>query len=423
MASPVLSRSPSATFAPGPHRRSHPNLHHLSLAPLTPKYPIDPSDYDAYFDPLTSELHSSTSLSQIAALPSPGGILTNSPARSRNPSRTRLRKKVKSSVTIREPEGFTHRDADVEAVPEKSKPQPSIRPNKSHSHLTLVRSAPVVDESWLVQTGLSLAESSRESKGQSWISKRDSSTSLAATPIDSSIHPYSHFHSNPRLEGRTPRSGRATPARSRVGSRNASRATSRSRPNLTLAMTTAGSGNGLIDSTPVASFATAPEIEDEIREESELESSYSHVEPNWSDAKTQAEIAAQVQAELGEEYDYDDNDPYGMLSFEKQGDNDSDDSDAEEEVKKAMTRYGIGGWMDGAIDALLRIEEENDLRDQEDLEQGLANKTGDRKKSIEEMRFGDIEAPPEQNSRGGWRNVWPDIAWFGRMVSKSVNDA
>src|SRR4051794_22461548 len=44
-----LSRShtSSSAFAPGAHRRSHPNLQHLSLAPLTPKYPINPSDYDA----------------------------------------------------------------------------------------------------------------------------------------------------------------------------------------------------------------------------------------------------------------------------------------------------------------------------------------------------------------------------------------
>src|SRR5580698_9156600 len=99
-----LSRSHSSTsaFAPGAHRRSHPNLQHLSLAPLTPKYPINPSDYDAYFNPGTSQLHTSTSLSHIAGLPSPGGILTNSPTRSRATSWTRgLKRKARSTVAFK----------------------------------------------------------------------------------------------------------------------------------------------------------------------------------------------------------------------------------------------------------------------------------------------------------------------------------
>src|SRR2546423_8618531 len=99
-----LSRSHSSTsaFAPGAHRRSHPNLQHLSLAPLTPKYPISPSDYDAYFNPDTSELHTSTSLSHIAGLPSPGSILTNSPTRSQATSRTgSLKRKARSTVAFK----------------------------------------------------------------------------------------------------------------------------------------------------------------------------------------------------------------------------------------------------------------------------------------------------------------------------------
>ncbi|KAJ9658173.1 hypothetical protein H2198_003878 [Neophaeococcomyces mojaviensis] len=409
MASPILSHSPSATFAPGPHRRSHPNLHHLSLAPLTPKYPIDPSDYDAYFDPSTSELHSSASLSHIAALPSPGGILTNSPARSRASSRTRLKKKAKSSVTIRAPSTDTsqHADNDDAATTDH---KTTSKPTKSQQSLPRLRTTPALDETWLVQTGLTLSESSRESKGQSWISKRDSSTALAN--IDS------HSHLDPRLEGRTPRSGRATPARSRVGSRNTSRNASRSRLNLSMTMT----GAGTSATTPGASFATAPDHNAGIREEDEPGSSYSSVEPNWSDARTQAEIAAQVQAEFGEDYEYDNNDPYGMLNFEGQGD-DSGSSDAEEEVKRAMTRYGIGGWMDGAIDALLRIEEENDpgQRREQDLERGKGDDGGERRRISREMAFGEVETPPEQNAQGQWR-IWNDIAWFGRMVSRSVNE-
>ena len=249
---------------------------------------------------------------------------------------------------------------------------------------------------------------SNKSDWQSWISKRDSSTFLANTPIDSSTH--AHFYPDPRLEGRTPRSGRATPARSRVGSRNTSRNASRSRPNLSMTMT------GAMTVIPGASFATAPDTNTGIREEEEEqpESSYSHIEPEWADARTQAEIAAQVQAEFGEEYDYDNGDPFGILDFDRRGGDDSESSDAEEEVKKAMTRYGIGGWMDGAIDALLRIEEENDTRqERNDIERGNTKRS-------EAVGFDNVETPPE-SEQGQWR-IWNDVAWFGRMVRRSVNE-
>lgn len=411
MQSPVLSRTPSSSaFAPGPHRRSHLNLQNLgtlSLAPLTPKYPIDPADYDAYFNPGTSELHTSASLSQIATLPSPGGILTNSPARSRDPSRTRKQRRIKSHVHIREPEQDqlykSLSEANDEPTITDRKPQ-QPKPNKSQLRLSKIRTTPALtDPSWLVQTGLSLTESSRETKGQSWLSKRDSSTSLAATPSD-------YFTINDRQrEGRTPRSGRNTPAtaaaRSRVSSRNASRS------RLTdLRMTTSGATSPIAErdrsGMKSASFVTAAELEldDQIEEEDED----IDIQPNWADAKTQAELAAQLQEELGEDFS-DDGDPYGMLNFEEQG-SDNGDSDAdEEEVRRAMSRYRLGGWMglDGAIDALLRVEEVND-NSQLDVEQNVEELS--KRDSAE-----DVETPPQ-----GTLGSWVDVNWFGRLFGRSA---
>lgn len=413
MQSPVLSRTPSSSaFAPGPHRRSHPNLQNLgtlSLAPLTPKYPIDPADYDAYFNPGTSELHTSASLSQIATLPSPGGILTNSPARSRDPSRTRKQRRIKSHVHIREPE----QDQLYKSLSEPNNeptiadqrpppPQQHTKPNKSQLRLSKIRTT-IPDPSWLVQTGLSLTESSRETKGQSWLSKRDSSTSLAATPSD-------YFTINDRTrEGRTPRSGRNTPAtaaaRSRVSSRNASRTRL-----MDLRMTTSGATSPVTErdrsGMKSASFVTAAELEldDQIEEEDEdLD-----IQPNWADAKTQAELAAQLQEELGEDFD-DDGDPYGMLNFEEQGSDDGDSDADEEEVRRAMSRYRLGGWMglDGAIDALLRVEEVND-NSQLDIEQGVEELS--KRDSAE-----DVETPPQTSS-----GSWVDVNWFGRLFGRSA---
>lgn len=409
MQSPVLSRSPSTSaFAPGPHRRSHPNLQNLStlsLAPLTPKYPIDPADYNAYFDPSTSELHTSASLSQIAALPSPGGILTNSPARSRDPSRTRKQRRIKSHVHIREPEhaqlqksASDNTKTTTSTTTTDRKPQ---HPKPSKSQLRLSKIA--TDPSWLVQTGLSLTESSRETKGQSWLSKRDSSTSLATTPAD-------YFTTLDRQrEGRTPRSGRATPARSRVSSRNASR--SRLAGKTDLRMTTSGPTSPIAErggGIKSASFVTAAELDldDQIQEEDEE----TDMQPNWADARTQAELAAQLQEELGQDFD-DDGDPYGMLNFEEQG-SDGDSDQDEEEVRRAMSRYRLGGWMglDGAIDALLRVEEVND-NTQLDIERGVDEVSRDGRS------IGDVETPPQRAS-----GPWVDVTWFGRLFGRSAGE-
>lgn len=160
-----------------------------------------------------------------------------------------------------------------------------------------------------------------------------------------------------------------------------------------------------------ASFVTAAELElsDQIQEEDEEDV---NVQPNWSDAKTQAELAAQLQEELGDSYYEDDGDPYGMLNFEEQGDDDDGNSDEdEEEVRRAMSRYRLGGWMglDGAIDALLRVEEAND-NSQLDIERG-----------VEEMgkrdSVGDVEMPPPPQRDGG---SWVDVSWFGRLFGRSA---
>ncbi|KAK4939606.1 hypothetical protein LTR10_020106 [Elasticomyces elasticus] len=344
MESPTLSRSSS--FAPGPHRRSHPNLQHLSLAPLTPKYPIAPADYSPYFDPSTSELHTSTSISQIASLPSPGGILTShSAAHSRANSRTRLKRKTRSAVSIQAPTSGSY----AEATPSGALTSEGFGHKKSGLHLH------TSDSSWLIQTGLTLTESSRESKGQSWLSKRDSSTSLHS-PIDDRF---------------MPRSGRATPSMSR---RNSGRRSRRS-----LAMTPA------------------------------LQTPADEAAPDWDDVQTQAEIAAQVENEFADEFD---DDPYGVLDFDGQF-----DSDDEEDVRKEISRYRLGGWMDGVVDVFLRLEDMPDYQD-EDLEARRFEVFPAPTKDAENASTpsdNSVEPPPARPA-----GVWDDVAWFGRLLARTV---
>ncbi|OAG44135.1 hypothetical protein AYO21_01592 [Fonsecaea monophora] len=394
--SPSSPLSRSSSFAPGPHRRSHPNLQHLSLAPLTPRYPIDPADYAAYFDPATSELHTSASISHIASLPSPGGILSRSGsaaqsrAQSRASSRTRLnqKKKNRSFVTTQTPlpltDGTTSIPPPSGALTSEGPGHKSITrlsaltnlsPHQTHTpgEYSGSRSLHKTDSSWLIQTGLTLTEGSRESKGQSWIFKRDSSTSLA-TPIDE----------RPPM---TVRSGRATP------SGNLSRRGSfQRRSKRSLAM------------TPVP--ATTPMIEVDTG-------------PDWADEQTQAEIAAQMDADFADELD--DGDPYGMLDFEAQF-----DSDDEEELRKSIKGYRLGRWMDGLVDVFLQLEDDFSTP-QPDLEAArpktgpeIATSTAPPAKDADHpgpsVRFEDSVEPPPERPKG----VWDDVAWFGRMLARTV---
>lgn len=304
-----------------------------------------------------------------------------------------------------------------QAKPAASKSRPQLQ---LHLHKLQVHT----DPSWLVQTGLSLTESSRETKGQSWISKRDSSTSLAGTP-EGYGYGYNFEGTRRPRDGPAPRSGRATPAhaRSRVTSRNGSRNTSRSRLAMgDLRMTAnATSPAASMKGTPNASFATAPDGSDRVRVD-DLECEDVDVEPNWADASTraeaEAELAAQLQSELADEFEafsegFDgdgDGDPYGMLDFENQGESE-DEENAEEEVRRAMRRWRVGGWMDGAIDALLMVEETT---------VGLeGEETGGKGGEIEERRVSgdDSVEGPEERVRG----AWPDLRWFGRVISRQVN--
>ncbi|OQV07435.1 hypothetical protein CLAIMM_11870 [Cladophialophora immunda] len=396
MESPSSPLSRSSSFAPGPHRRSHPNLQHLSLAPLTPKYPIDPADYAAYFNPATSELHTSASISHIASLPSPGGILSRSGsaaqsrAQTRASSRTRLiqKKKNRSFVAVQAPlpltdgttglappsgaltsEGLGHKSISRLSTLTNLSPQQTHNPSEYSGGGSLHKS----DSSWFIQTGLTLTEGSRESKGQSWIFKRDSSTSLA-TPIDE----------RPSM---ALRSGRATP------SGNLSRRGSfQRRSKKSLAM------------TPVP--ATTPMIEMDTG-------------PDWADEQTQAEIAAQMDADFADELD--DGDPYGMLDFEAQF-----DSDDEEELRKSISGYRLGRWMDGLVDVFLRLEDDFSPS-QVDLEAAKTTIHSDPATSTAppakdaghpgpSVRFDESVEPPPERPKG----VWDDVAWFGRMLARTV---
>ncbi|ETN45986.1 uncharacterized protein HMPREF1541_00168 [Cyphellophora europaea CBS 101466] len=429
MESPLtpLSRTPSthSIYAPGSHRRSHPNLSHLSLAPLTPRYPIDPADYLAYTDPTTSTLHTSASISHIASLPSPGGILSNtSPTtpRSRATSRTRLKRKAKSHVSVVLPQTQTEGDAGGLLQPSSLVPSGAVssagyghsvlraaaqQPKTSKSHTHLSRLSVKRDASWLVHTGLALTESGRESKGQSWLGKRDSSTSLAAlSTVSVSVL---GSPSEERREGFV-RSGRQTPG---GGSRPVSRSR-RSRKELAMTSVAVLAGDG----------AYASGIDG--------------VEPDWADKETQAELAAnevgwdgEVLREEEAEDDEEDEDPYGELNFDGHFDTESDILD-EEEVRRELNKGGLGKWIEGVVDVFLMLEddvpEDFDAESRQGLEQsrtlaGESARRGPSEDQQEDVKPAwddgreeqDIEPPPQQP-----QGMWDDVRWLSNVVVRNL---
>jgi Protein of unknown function (DUF3984) len=399
-------RSNSAlTFSPGAHRRSHPSVQHLSLAPLTPKYPIMPSDYDAYVDPETSQLHTSSSLSHVASMPSPGGILSQSGSRSN--SRTRHRKS-KSTVSIQVVTS-TPRGALTSAGFGGRMIDPTDAQNREYS--SGMHPGPKKnDSSWLLQTGMALTEGSRESKGQSWIAKRASSTSLHLQAGDD----------YPAVEYAPTRSGRDTPTRSRRGSRD------RRKSRRELAMTPADLRASFISGDAVADSRT------ELRSTSASTYAFAAIEPDWADSQTQAEIAADLEMDLADELEdgelySDDDDNYDGRDFGGQG-----IADDEREIEQAVRARGfrLGKWVDGVIDVFLKMDEadEDELEikpESADHEAITVPKEGSKRtehaeqssrQDIDDMGSDDDIEPAPQNPK----SVWEDLAWFGRLILRTA---
>ncbi len=142
--------------------------------------------------------------------------------------------------------------------------------------------------------------------------------------------------------------------------------------------------------------------------------------PDWADAHTHAEMAAQITSDLAEEFDNDDvdDDPYGVLDFDAQF-----DSEDEEDVRKEISGYRLGSWMDGIVDAFLRLEEFPETssggHSREDLETGNVEPAPSSVPAGSTIGTGSdenvIEPPPERPN-----GVWDDVVWFGRLIARTV---
>jgi len=149
------------------HDRSSTNLNHLSLAPLTSKLPISDHEESSYH----------TSYIEGRSAPTTPSILSRSSSRvsARKPINLSLPKSKSSTQLMPRPQARSGTTTPGHMTPGRSKLRHGIIKDDL-SISTKDRN----DSDWLLRAGALMSSSARESKGQSWLVSRASSTSLTA---------------------------------------------------------------------------------------------------------------------------------------------------------------------------------------------------------------------------------------------------
>ncbi|KAF2796806.1 hypothetical protein K505DRAFT_323065 [Melanomma pulvis-pyrius CBS 109.77] len=329
-------------------RRSYPNLHNLSLAPLSAKYPLDASQppspsEDAVTTPRTSYI------AQKSA-PTTPGILSLS--QSRSSSRNGRRRSKAPAYAY---DGYFHNpDAPVRDAGDIPKAksttallpcvsfadQPHERHHKRKNTTPIPLRLPLVrhhtsdaNDEWLHRAGLAIAGETREFKGQSWLVRRESSTSLVLQTDEYEEHPSHDGRHMALLSGEhlgdvdfstfTPRHSRAgSRIQSRVGSRVVSARTSRR-----------GSRVGSKIDLMMSAASKTPSARHSLEMDESLFAE-DVIEPDFVD------------------------------------DNEESDGDEEEVARLARERgFGLGGWMDRLIGwTLFSVDEDGEDSDEEEEE-------------------------------------------------------
>lgn len=153
------------------NNRSSTNLNHLSLAPLTSKLPI----HDSHQLPSPRELRTPTCYTSYlegkSAPVTPGILSRNSSHANLNAS---LKTKSKSSTQL-----LPIRTQKAQSVAGASKSGPTTPRRKNRDELSLTNGILDAGNSdWLERAGALLTTQAQESRGQSWLTSRASSTSL-----------------------------------------------------------------------------------------------------------------------------------------------------------------------------------------------------------------------------------------------------
>ncbi|KAI0391028.1 hypothetical protein F5Y17DRAFT_442223 [Xylariaceae sp. FL0594] len=210
--------------------RSATNLNHLSLAPLTNRMPL--TDTENLPDTIGSSLHYNPSYLQGKSAPTTPRLL-QSPSQTRSSSPHRRSSiphihsgaaglgKSKSTTHLHARNGGRHTPGGTSPLPRRRHHDEDIRQ----------------DSDWMLRAGALISSETRESKGQTWLLSRASSTSLTGIrDAEEEAHERELARERELASRRTSRrssavgfEGDAITPGSRFGSRSHSRVGSRSR--------------------------------------------------------------------------------------------------------------------------------------------------------------------------------------------------
>ena len=247
-----------------------------------------------------------------------------------------------------------------------------IRTSTSSHHKRLSQpTGSLTDVSWLIHTALHLTDSSRESKGQSWLSKRESSTSLHSPGI---LSPATVSTAN-QSEYFSSRSGRPSARNTPAGSRRASRSHGNGAGRRELRMTSipgAGPVLGIKDLASPPISAAAAKLATAISSSSShphprqpsTRSSTTSIHPAWTDPATQAEAQASdpdltsytTTAIYDSDEDASDSENDLLSTTSSESGYSSDEREIQQSLKLGRG-FIFGRWVDNAIDTLLMFED------------------------------------------------------------------
>ncbi|PYI22090.1 hypothetical protein BO99DRAFT_327018, partial [Aspergillus violaceofuscus CBS 115571] len=332
-------------------RRSYPSLHHVSLAPLNPRFLADGGEEEAevpdYFDHPHHNHHDSpdppTARSYLASFSVPGtpGVLSHSHSRSGSRTRHYPRSKSSSRIHHASDPNLQARGASSPLHHHHHQHQPHQPHHTNHSTRTRHPANHHQDTEWMLRAGIALASSTREEKGQSWLVKRQSSTSLVSDDHQLSLDFFNHNHNHNRhhhpswSHGGSPRhgrSGRSTPAAANSRSRRASRRTAE------LQTSTSTSTNSSTQKT----------------EEQQQQQQTRHFIPDFVDERIRAEMAS-IQRDENAAFDEEEgeDDLSSFTSDYPYLDSGDESDEIDEQELQRLTRergFGLGSWIDRMVE-------------------------------------------------------------------------
>ncbi|KAJ4267342.1 hypothetical protein NW762_003446 [Fusarium torreyae] len=210
--------------------RSSSSLNHLSLAPLTAKLPLNDDELiaDAIASHPHSPVHPIPSYIQGKSAPATPRLLARSPTASRSRSHTRT-----PSTPLAKSKSATHLGVGGSRKSLSGRATPSRRHKDDMSFSMRHRN----DSDWLLRTGALMSSEARESKGQTWLISRQSSTNLGGMDPDDDAFEAELAREREITSRQTSRRGStapidedASPYASRFPSRTHSRSHSLTRP-------------------------------------------------------------------------------------------------------------------------------------------------------------------------------------------------